>query len=40
MIPFAIVRDYHKDDFEAIKNIHEATEINYAFVSVSSKEGS
>jgi len=36
MTLFAIVRDYHRDDFETIKAIHEATEIDYKFPDLNS----
>jgi hypothetical protein len=36
MKPFAIVRDYHKEDFEKIKALHEATQIDYKFPDIDS----
>jgi len=32
----AVIRDYTPSDFEAIKRIHDATEINYKFPNVNS----
>lgn len=36
MIPKSVVRDYHADDFEAIKALHDATEIDYKFPNLNS----
>lgn len=36
MTPRAIVRAYHKDDFETIKALHEATGIDYKFPNLNS----
>ena len=36
MKPRAIIRDYHTDDFEEIKALHEATQIDYEFPNVNS----
>jgi hypothetical protein len=34
MTPRFIIRDYHVDDFEAIKALHDATEIDYKFPNI------
>ncbi len=36
MKPHVIVRDYHKDDFQEIKAIHDTTEIDYQFPNLNS----
>jgi hypothetical protein len=36
MTPRFIIRDYHADDFEAIKALHDATEIDYKMPDLNS----